>query len=421
MTRKPLLDGALAARAHAAIDDIARDLESYELPVTAHGGSLAHGSTGIAVFFAELARERGDAAASRAAARHLASATRAVAETEMSASLFEGFVGVAWAIEHLEGDPAALDDVDAALLAFLDNPELDATHELYGGLAGIGLYGLTRGRRAPLGRPIAEATVRALSARAERDADGIGWSTRVGDLPPGALPDGTRVHYNLGMAHGLPGVIALLAHAAAGGVGEARRLLDGAVRWLFARRLGDDAPTRYGPWHEPGEPPRAARAGWCYGDAAIARALLVAADAAVEPSWREEAMVTARRAVARPHDACGVADAGLCHGAAGIAHIMNRLHQVTGDSALADSARAWFERAIDMRHRHPGVGGFASWASDGAGCPFTWRADPGLLAGAAGIGLSLLAATSARPPTWDAVFLLHDVAPSSHGARPGGR
>jgi len=417
MAWRPLLEGSLAARARAALDDVARELESYELPRTAQGGSLAHGAAGLAVFFGEVARERGDPAASAAAARHIALAAGAVADTAMSASLFEGFVGVAWAIEHLDGDPSALDDVDAALCAFLDNPELDASHELYGGLAGVGLYGLARLRRAALGRRIVEAAVRALSARAERGADGVGWATRVGDLPAGALPEGTRVHYNLGMAHGLPGVIAFLAHARAAGLDEALPLLDGAVRWLLARRLGDDSPTRYGPWHEPGRPPRAARAGWCYGDAAIARSLLVAAGAAAEPTWREEAMSAARRAAARPHDGCGVADAGLCHGAAGIAHIMNRLHQATGDHGLAASARAWFERALDARDpARPGVAGFASWASDGVDRPFTWRADPGFLAGASGIALALLAATSAREPSWDAPLLLHEL-PS--GVREG--
>jgi hypothetical protein len=100
-----------------------------------------------------------------------------------------------------------------------------------------------------------------------------------------------------------------------------------------------------------------------------------------------------------------VVDAGLCHGAAGLGHLFNRLFQATGDSCLAEAARFWLARTLQMRRPGRGVGGYEAWQLDDDG-KVTWIADPGLLAGAAGIALALLAATTPVEPAWDRVLLV---------------
>jgi hypothetical protein len=98
-----------------------------------------------------------------------------------------------------------------------------------------------------------------------------------------------------------------------------------------------------------------------------------------------------------------VVDAGLCHGAAGLMHVFNRLWQGTGDEAFRDAAVRWAEKTLALRGE--GVGGYRSFN------PLVeakWDDDPGFLTGAAGIGLALLAATSDVEPRWD-VTLLADV------------
>ncbi len=64
--------------------------------------------------------------------------------------------------------------------------------------------------------------------------------------PPGFLPDHLRSvaphgWYDLGMAHGVPGVIAFLVRASAAGFTDGRlpALLGGAVAWLLGRELDD--------------------------------------------------------------------------------------------------------------------------------------------------------------------------------------
>jgi hypothetical protein len=74
--------------------------------------------------------------------------------------------------------------------------------------------------------------------------------------------------------------------------------------------------------------------------------------------------------------------------------------QAAADSQLADAARFWFAHALEMRTPGRGIAGFTAREAD------TWVADPGILTGAAGIGLALLAAITPIEPEWDRILLL---------------
>jgi hypothetical protein len=111
------------------------------------------------------------------------------------------------------------------------------------------------------------------------------------------------------------------------------------------------------------------------------------------------------RAAERPPEKTGVRDAGFCHGTAGLAHIYNRMYQATGNPALRRAAVYWLERTLDFYRRARASG--ASWVQgsrDGAE-EGSWTGT-GLLGGAAGVALVLLAATTPIEPTWDRMFLV---------------
>ena len=108
-------------------------------------------------------------------------------------------------------------------------------------------------------------------------------------------------------------------------------------------------------------------------------------------------------AARRPPEETGVVDAGLCHGAAGLGHLFNRLYQATDEPKLADAARYWFGRALEMRSPGSAGAGFSALLEPHSKL---WRPEPGFLTGAAGVGLALLAATSDVEPAWDRLLLL---------------
>ena len=66
-------------------------------------------------------------------------------------------------------------------------------------------------------------------------------------LPPETRAGLPRGHYNLGLAHGVPGVIGFLGLVRAAGIAQdiARPLLDGAVSWLLAQRRAFDVGERF--------------------------------------------------------------------------------------------------------------------------------------------------------------------------------
>ena len=123
---------------------------------------------------------------------------------------------------------------------------------------------------------------------------------------------------NLGVAHGAPGVVALLGQACAVGISAAEPLLADAVRWILARRVPGARGSEVPGWWLPNDSPTGGRTAWCYGDLGVAGALLVAAKCARNAAWKRAAVDLALAAAMRPPEETGVVDAGLCHGAAGL-------------------------------------------------------------------------------------------------------
>src|SRR5260370_3225027 len=314
---RPLLAGSLAERARQVVDEIAtvpapararwagthQRPDAPEDPERRAAGAgealaapdavaaaddtqsnppLAGGTAGAALVFAYRAG-RGDgpgaAGDSDAAAVLLERTTEALATTPLAPDLYGGFAGVAWTAEHLYSPPftpapapaaaetlaapeAAEDDaedplaeIDVALLRYLDHSPWTADFDLIRGLAGFGVYALER-----LPRPSAIACltkiVDRLAETAEHGPQGTTWHSAPELLPEWQRTIFPRGYYNLGVAHGVPAVIAMLCAAAAATgrmgaagdpaaadlAGRARSLGEGARRWFLPQQLPPPAP-----------------------------------------------------------------------------------------------------------------------------------------------------------------------------------
>jgi hypothetical protein len=327
--------------------------------------------------------------------------------------LFGGAARVAFAVGHLSsGDDAdlACEMIERSLLRFLGQPT--ETYDLITGLVGIAVPVLQRiadRKASPSSEPVARGILDQLERLARPMDTGLSWHT-----PAALLPEWQRVqapdgYTNLGLAHGIPGVVAILARYIAAGVDAARArvLLDGAVAYL--RSVAGPRPgTRYPAWL-PTRGDWTCRVAWCYGDLGVAVALMSAATATGRDDWRRDALELARGMAARPIDAAQVVDAGLCHGAAGVAHLFNRLAQASGNGELASAADTWFAHALAMR-RPDGVAGFPRALYEDGGV--RWEPAADLLNGATGVALALHAAISPIEPAWDQL-LLADLSPST--------
>jgi lantibiotic modifying enzyme len=415
---QPIIDPEARQPYWEAIEEIERALLASPLPDVS--GALAEpetvnptlgsGTSGRALFFAYLDAVRQDAGAGDHAVELLGHGIDALAQLTLGPSLYGGFCGVGWVVEHLtrefyEGDGDLTDDLHAALQGYLENAPERLHFELISGLSGFGLYLLER-----LPHPGAEAllarTLDHLERTAEESPDGLTWFTLNSWVPAWQrenLPDGC---YNLGVAHGVPGVLGFLAAARSAGIADPRipRLAEGTVRWLLRHRLPDGGDSVFPALAVPGQELEPTRTAWCYGDLGIAAVLLAAARAFDRPDWEEEALAAARLATRRPLQPVLAIDAGLCHGAAGLAHLFNRMYQTSGDPELAEAARDWYRRTLAMRSPGEGLAGYLAWSATTPD-DRSWKSDPGFLLGVSGIGLALLAAVSEVDPGWDRILL----------------
>jgi len=414
---RPLLQGAVADAAQAAVERIAAALPEMaisEASSPAAVASLAGGRAGQALFWAYRALINEDATAADRADACLDEALDALVEAPAAATLYSGFAGPAWVSEHLEGrlyDADSEEDlnaeVDQTLVELIRGEGPWGRHfDLVSGLAGLGLYALERFPRSSAAR-ILEGVVARFAETAEPQPRGITWRTARELLPESRRATFSQGALDLGLAHGAAGVLPVLAGACRVGVAEetARPLLDDAVHWLLAQALEDWGTGRFPAWIAEEEPLRRTRLAWCYGDAGISAALLWTARLVDEPGWEEAALEIARGAAARSEESSGVRDAGLCHGAAGLGHLFNRLYQATGDEDLGEAARFWFERTLSRYFAETSLSGFLSWQPQG-GHEGEWVETPAFLTGAAGVGLALTAAVSSLSPDWDRVLLI---------------
>src|SRR5262249_3619731 len=135
----------------------------------------------------------------------------------------------------------------------------------------------------------------------------------------------------------------------------------------------------------------------------VSIALMSAAVARSNPEWRRQALELARSCAVRSVERAAVGDAAICHGAMGVVHILNRFYQYTGDEVFEVGSRVWLDRGLQMRTEHP-LAGFPAKQLDNHGRPI-WVADPGLVTGAIGVALVLLATISELEPLWDRLLL----------------
>lgn len=403
---KPLLEGDVATLAQEAVEAIAQALLRNDCEPCDHA-SLASGHLGVAMFLGYLAVAREDESLAEAAADRLSAGLRAAGEGALDLGLLTGLAGVCWGSHHLcdlltgEVETEATRSTDESLIRLVETSPWQGSFDLVYGLSGIACYAVDHPDRDQ-GRRLIRAVIDRLEELAVRERGGLTWRSpreklsveRQAFCPPEGYTD-------LGVAHGIAGVVGALSRVCASGFEtlRARRLLDGAVEWLFhsKRRASPGSTFPSFSWSE-----ESSRSAWCYGDPGIASVLLLAALATGEAAWKKEALAIARRDCLRPLAETQVADAELCHGAAGLGHLYNRMYQATGEDGFAQAARRWMERALSMRRPSASAGGFLNlWPGTEE-----WHPEAGLLVGAAGIGLCLLAAATDLEPSWDRALLL---------------
>lgn len=414
---RKILEGAELAAAEARIEAIANALApDRDSRWISQLGQSINGTAGHALFFAYLELVNPGQGHGEVAEAWLERETESGAS---GLSLFAGSAGLAWTHAHLHGKLFLLEgdewsaELDDQLVQEIEQADASINWDLVKGLCGSGIYFLEHISSPRCAQGLA-CLVRHLGRIAQRTKEGYTWL-----YPPEAFffesdrqlcPDGV---YNLSTAHGSLGVLMVLAGAVAAGIERplSQELLEGGMSWFFSHESPPTEICAFPYSYAAFDPGRGAgqhdRVAWCRGDAGSAAALMTIAQACNNEEWYAAALRVAVRAAQRTFEDAKVGDPCLCHGASGVGHLMNRLFQRTGDELFLNSARFWLGKALELcRDDLPDTGGAWSFQrEENTKGDFIQRSEAGLLLGASGIGLTLLAAVSDVEPSWDRLFL----------------
>jgi lantibiotic modifying enzyme len=417
-----ILQGKMAEKAKAEVSQIAKALTPAAEHLTPehptwHGGAPAE----FALFFGCLA----------AVTRRAEYRFQAAKLVELAAELFRadaglglhgGLSGLAWTIQYLARPPFALDIDPEGICTRADELLLErlrglpdartwADYDLISGLAGQGIYLLSRLPSNKAVRAL-KLIITRLEATAKKMPDGIAWHTPARVLPEHQRKVAPHGYYNLGLAHGVPGVICFLAEVFERDIERKRTLalLEGAISYMLAQELPVNRISILPAWVALGRPTAPCRVAWCYGDLGASVALLNAARRTGRSDWEAESLALGHQAAGCAFRRSGVMDACLCHGAAGNGHLFHRLFRATGDKNFLHAARTHFGQALHLRGSGQKLGGYSFWTDRNNSPHAAWGPDASLLSGIAGLGLALLSATRLSAPGWDGLLLPHEAA-----------
>ncbi|WP_129307260.1 lanthionine synthetase C family protein [Streptomyces sp. L2] len=412
------------------VDAIAAQLDDPEtMPLdfrTLYRQHLAYGPPGIALLHIELAAL--GLGPWQRAHDWLAAASRQPLTSGPDSYPFYGVPAFAHALscaaDHVPGSyHRALDAMDAQIAVDVER-RLDAAHrridagrlpqlvefDAIRGLTGYGAYLLRRDPGSSTTRVVLDYCVRLTEPITHHGETLPGWWAETG--PSGTSDDRfPGGHANTGVAHGIGGVLALLALAARNGaVTDGHHAALRTIRaWLDRWKQKADGGPVWPYWVTQAElrrgslgSPAPRRPSWCYGTAGLARAQQLTALALGDTRRQIDAENALVAALTDPEQLKATTDNGLCHGFAGLAHAAAR----TADDAHPSTAgrlRAAIPAlltAVIPPGNDPELMATALLSDEQTG--------PGLLDGAAGIALALLAPSTTAPPrsAWDACLLL---------------
>ena len=384
--------------------------------------SLAQGDCGLAVMMAAFDAAYPSGGWDHVGKLYLENAARSINEHKaVGASLFSGIAGVALAAHCLSRGGVRYRKLQAALeipvlraaaqLTALVRSKKSlsvATFDAISGLSGIGAYLLARAPHSAAAEHALADISDALAVMVLADSQPPRWYT-----PPEHTGDDFASYplgnLNLGLAHGIAGVLALLALSTIGHSGtpktndavaaviaifERHRIEDQwGIQWPAALPLTDAAGNT--------GPAPATRCAWCYGVPGIARAVWLGGKAVGSDAAKALAVEAMAGVFRRPVRARIIDSPTFCHGISGLLAIARCFEDDGCAEPFGLQIDLLVTQLLDLFEPQSPLGYRSIEIADN-------RVDqPGLLDGAAGVALVLLDVARQPSTDWQRAFLIN--------------
>jgi lantibiotic biosynthesis protein len=299
-------------------------------------------------------------------------------------------------------------NLDDNLIKIVPHLAQERALDLLGGVVSIGIYYYLRYDQNPKKySKVLSSIIDIIASEAMIIEDGVAWSTII-DTSTG------QVGFNLGLAHGIPGILAFLRLMFSLGISvrKTKLLIHGAARFLLSQmHMSQNSESIFYDICNLKYEGESSRLSWCYGDLGISIIfiLLSKTKGLGLSSLKDTALNILEHTLKRTtRQKAHVRDAGLCHGCFGIAHIYNRAFHLTGELFLKETAIHWYQEGLLMSNKTRGeYEGFdLPFFGDSDSAEDTERYNLSFQTGISGIGLALMAYIEKEEPTWDSLILL---------------
>lgn len=239
-----------------------------------------------------------------------------------------------------------------------------------------------------------------------------GWFIASKDIPQSR---GDMSHlfgtFDTGLAHGISGVLAILAKASLLGISVPGQIeaMQRIICWLQAHRTDIGAFKEVWPAYIHFQDQKEVvsqssyRDGWCYGAPGIAFSLFLAGCALKDTSIYDYAVDAMESVCQRFATQNMLSCPTICHGLSGLSTIVHQMHLATKSEIFLNTSTRISENILKKYNKE---------------FPFGFKTDlsyknkelfidnPGLMDGAVGVVLSLLFQLSDRPRPWLPIFLI---------------
>lgn len=351
-----------------------------------------------------------------------------------SLSLFSGVTGICFSMQQASLGGTRYQSMIKSLQEFLFNnietvyftplredikqgrSSASTLHDVVQGLSGIGRYALEN-LSDPRFYELAEKIIVHLIARIQPFLlNGYkipGWYLSENDPIHLGSQGPIRLNFNLGLAHGVTGILALFSLASLKGLEvngqlEAIRLI---ADWIRSKSFVKDGVTQWSDavtWEEevgkiPQRKEARRRPAWCYGSLGISRSLFLAAKALGDQELRSFALTAFRQIFSGKQTDWEIVSPSLCHGMAGFLLITHEMAQEEGGEDLSVKVDMLKQSLLNFYNTDFPFG-FKSVQYTKKGIAVQVN-DPGFLEGTAGILLTLLHLSSSNN-TWHLPLLI---------------
>ncbi|TKH43486.1 lantibiotic biosynthesis protein [Paenibacillus terrae] len=220
-------------------------------------------------------------------------------------------------------------------------------------------------------------------------------------------------NFNCGMAHGIPGPLALLSVAYSAGIEVTGQYqaIESITEWLLKYKH-EDTYGFYWPHIVPFEAEtgslefdfQRAREAWCYGTPGIACSLFLAGKALHNDDLQKLAVKACISAISYEMAEREMDSSALCHGLAGLLMISWRMWCHSKEPALIPLVQQLSSRLLD-RFQADSPLGFLDPEPKADGSQI-WLSKAGMLEGVAGIAATLLGVSENKELAWDYILML---------------